>query len=116
MGGRISGAAAVIGNMMSIKPVIGVLDGEVKVVGKSVGAKKAFVLIEQLIKDHGDIDLSLPHCYVFSGTDLKNYNSFLNTASNFYGDNASEIKGYSLGATIGSHIGPGAVGVAYFAK
>ena len=35
-GGRISGAAALVGGMLSIKPVVGVVDGDVVVLGLSL--------------------------------------------------------------------------------
>ena len=41
MGGRISSAAAIVGGLMNLKPIISVVDGEVKVIGKCVGLKKA---------------------------------------------------------------------------
>ena len=39
-GGRISGAAALVGGMLSIKPVVGVVDGDVVVLGKARGSKQ----------------------------------------------------------------------------
>lgn len=115
MGGRISGAAALIGGMLSIKPMIGVIDGEIKVIGKCVGTKKAFAYINDQVKKEG-VDLSMPHAYINSGNDLSNYNSFITTTEEIYGVNHLNIAGHTLGATIGTHIGSGAVGVAYFAK
>lgn len=115
MGGRISGAAALIGGMLSIKPMIGVIEGEIKVIGKCVGAKKAFAYIIDQVKKEG-VDLSMPHAYINSGNDLSNYNSFITTTEEIYGADHLSIAGHTLGATIGTHIGSGAVGVAYFAK
>ena len=115
MGGRISGAAALIGGMLSIKPMIGVIEGEIKVIGKCVGAKKAFAYIIDQVKKEG-VDLSMPHAYINSGNDLSNYNSFITTTEEIYGADHLNIAGHTLGATIGTHIGSGAVGVAYFAK
>lgn len=115
MGGRISGAAALIGGMLSIKPMIGVIEGEIKVIGKCVGAKKAFAYIIDQVKKES-VDLSMPHAYINSGNDLSNYNSFITTTEEIYGADHLNISGHTLGATIGTHIGSGAVGVAYFVK
>lgn len=116
MGGRISGAAAFIGGMLNLKPMIGVIDGEVKVIGKCVGAKKAIQYINQAVKDAGGVDMTMPYCNILSGLDTTNYEKFVETNAEIYGDNAANVKAYKLGATIGSHIGPGAVGAVFFAK
>ena len=116
MGGRISGAAAFIGGMLNLKPMIGVIDGEVKVIGKCVGAKKAIQYINQAVKDAGGVDMTMPYCNILSGLDTTNYEKFVETNAEIYGDKAANVKAYKLGATIGSHIGPGAVGAVFFAK
>ncbi len=115
MGGRISGATALIGGMLNIKPMIGVIGGEIKVIGKCVGIKKAFAYIVDQVKKEG-VDLSMPHAYINSGNDLSNYGNFITTTEEIYGADHLNIAGHTLGATIGTHIGSGAVGVAYFAK
>ena len=48
-GGRISSAVAIAGSMLSIKPVIGVVDGEVKVLGKAMGSRKGNNLLNKMI-------------------------------------------------------------------
>ena len=114
-GGRISAAAAVAGELFSIKPIISVIDGEVKVIGKCMGLKKAFVHLNNLIQNKGGIDLSLPYGAIWSGTDETNIEKYLNDNSSFWNKNI-DIAKYVLGGTIGTHIGPGAVGLAFFEK
>ena len=116
MGGRISSAAAFIGGMMNLKPMVGVVDGEVKVIGKCVGAKKAIQFINQAVKQSGGVDMSMPHCNIISGNDNTNYDKFVETSTEVYGDMADKVVAHKLGATIGTHIGPGAVGVVFFAN
>lgn len=116
MGGRISSAAAFIGGMMNLKPMIGVIDGEVKVIGKCVGAKKAFQFLNQTAKETGGVDMSMPYCNIISGNDNTNYDKYVETSTEVYGDMANKVVAHKLGATIGTHIGPGAVGVVFFAK
>ena len=48
-GGRISSVAAIAGEMLSIKPVVSVVKGEVKLVGKAIGSKKRNNLLNQLV-------------------------------------------------------------------
>lgn len=44
-GGRISAAVAIAGEMLSIKPVISIVEGEVKLVGKAIGSKKVTIYL-----------------------------------------------------------------------
>lgn len=116
MGGRISSAAAIVGGLMNLKPMISVVDGEVKVIGKCVGVKKAIQFINQTVKECGGVDMSMPYCDLVSGLDTSNYDKYVESASERYGDMASNVSAYKLGATIGTHIGPGAVGAVFFAN
>ena len=45
-GGRISPLVALTGEVFSIKPVVSVVDGEVKLVGKAIGSKKGNNLLK----------------------------------------------------------------------
>lgn len=114
MGGRISGASALIGGMLNLKPMIGVTDGEIKVIGKCVGHKKAFAFIKEKVYDK--VNLNMPHCYIYSGNNLSNYNAFISSCEDVYGSDYMSVEGHSLGATIGTHIGSGAIGLVYFEK
>ena len=60
-GGRISGAAALVGGMLSIKPVVGVVDGDVVVLGKARGSKQSKNMVFQKIDEAGGIDLHAAH-------------------------------------------------------
>ena len=60
-GGRISSVTAIAGEMLSIKPVISVVRGEVKLVGKAMGSKKGNNLLTQLVRDCGGIDFTMPY-------------------------------------------------------
>ena len=115
-GGRISATSAFVGTMLSIKPVIGVVDGVIKVLGKAMGTKKSYNLLTSIIEKNEVIDTSLPHGFLYSGNDitpLQNYKPLLSKLINEPLDN---VPCYPLGSTIGSHIGSGAVGIAYFVK
>ncbi len=52
--------------MLSIKPVVGIQDGEVKLVGKAIGSKKSNKLLNGLVKKEG-IDFSMPYGVMWSG-------------------------------------------------
>lgn len=114
LGGRISGATAVVGEMLNIKPIIAVISGEVKNIGKAIGVKKGALMLKNIVKDKGGVDLDMPYGIVYSGNDHTNLNRFLEDSKDIFEGN--EAGKYILGSTIGTHIGPGAIGVAFFEK
>ena len=113
MGGRISGAAAVVGEMLKIMPLMAVMDGKVKNIGKAMGTKKATIQIRNIVRDKG-INFNMPFCLVYSGENQDNLNVFKKECSCLWEENSAEIPVYKMGSTIGTHVGPGAVGIAYF--
>lgn len=114
-GGRISSASATIGTMLSIKPIISVTDGEVKVVGKAIGQKKSYSMLTSFIEKNGEIDNSKPAGFIYSGTNTLSLEAYKSTIPQIIRQ-FHNIEDHPLGCTIGTHIGPGAVGIAYFKK
>lgn len=116
MGGRISAATAFVGEMLSIKPLIAIVDGEVKQVGKAMGVKKAFAMINSIVASKGGIDFEKPYGLVYSGLEQEILNKYLVDGAKLWDSNNKEISKYIIGSTIGTHVGPGAVGIAFFEK
>lgn len=114
-GGRISAAAAAIGGLVNLKPMISVIDGEVKVVGKTIGVKKAMQFINKEIEAKGGVNFDMPYGVLWSGHSSENLETWLKENGAKFGLEGTENK-YCLGGTIGTHIGSGAVGVAFFEK
>ena len=110
-GGRVSRAAAAIGEMAKVKPMITVSEGEVGLIGKSLGKNKA---IGSLLKALGEceVDERFP-MYSVSSVGTENCDAF---------EKRLTAEGYEfkervqLGATIGTHVGPGAFGVIFVTK
>lgn len=115
-GGRISSAVAFAGSLLSIKPVIGVIDGEVKLIGKAMGSKNGMKHLNKLVKNKGGIDFTLPFGIVWSGLDDRVMKKYVADNSNLWAHETNEVPSYLLGGTIGTHVGPGVVGVAFFEK
>ncbi len=115
-GGRISAAAAVAGSVFSIKPVVSVVDGEVKVVGKAMGSRKGNNLLNKLIEEKGGVDFSMPFGTTWSGLDTSLHDKYVADSQAVWSGDAERVPSYILGATIGSHVGAGVVGVAFFGK
>ena len=115
-GGRISAVTAIAGEVFSIKPVIGVVNGEVKLIGKAMGSKKGNNLLNNLVEKKGGIDYSMPFGVVWSGNDKFLLNKYVEDSSHLWKDHVDKVPEYIIGSTIGTHIGPGGVGVAFFEK
>ena len=113
-GGRISTAVAFAGEIISIKPVVGVIDGEVKLIGKAIGSKKGNNLLSKLVQDVGGIDFSMPFATIWSGLDTSLLDKYIKDSANMWAGHTDNVPKYILGATIGTHVGPGVVGVAFF--
>lgn len=115
-GGRISGAAALAGNLLSIKPVIAITDGEVAVLGKARGSKNGNNMLCEEIAKSGGVDFSMPFCLGYSGLDDTLLQKYIADSAALWEDHVSELPISTIGSTIGTHAGPGAIGVAFFSN
>ena len=109
MGGRISASTAALGTMLNISPVVAVVDGEVKSVGKVRGSQKIMAYTLDFAKEY---PVDTRHCVVFG-------HSRCQETMEAYRDKVTEALGIrdhvwdELGAVIGTHAGPGCYGLAY---
>lgn len=115
-GGRVSAAVAFAGELLSIKPVIGVIDGEVKVVGKALGSRKANNLLNTLVEKNGGIDFDMPYGVVWAGLNDSMLQKYLKDSTSLWKAHTENVPAYMIASTIGTHVGPGAVGVGFFSK
>lgn len=114
-GGRISATVAFAGGLLAIKPAIEIKDGEVAMAGTARGAKKCHALLKSLIDNYGGVNCNKPVAFVYSGDGLDQLQAVADTYPEVWqGD--GKLPAYSLGCTIGTHVGPGAYGVAFFEK
>ncbi len=115
-GGRISYMTAFAGGLLNIKPVVAVENGEVKLVGKAVGSKKGNNLLVQLIEKCGGIDSDMPYAVGYSGLSDEVLKKYLSDSAYIWQGKTESVPSYQIGSTIGAHVGPGAIAVAFFAK
>ncbi len=116
MGGRLSAASAFIGTLLAIKPIISVTEGEVRSINKAMGFRKGNKMVLDLCYNC-DIDYNKPILVGYSGTDMTNFEGFLNEVNSSSLEKKFEVTdGFSMGSTIGTHIGPGAVAICFFEK
>lgn len=114
-GGRVSSAAAFIGGMLNIKPVIQVIGGEVKVVAKAHGQKKGVLTVKQIVRDAGGIDYSMPYRVIWAGNDENIADKFIEGNPDLWNESEKPLN-HVIASTIGTHVGPGALGIVFYKK
>lgn len=115
-GGRISAVTAFAGEMLSIKPVISVVKGEPKLIGKAMGSKKGNNLLNRLVDECGGVDFTMPYVLGYSGLSEDFLMKYLHDSEHLWKDHTDHVPYYLIGSTIGTHVGPNAIAVAFFAK
>ena len=115
-GGRISKTAAIAGGLLSIKPVIGVEDGEIRMLGKARGAKQAGSMLLQEMEKAGGIDYDKPLLLGYTGTSDEGLKKFIEENASAWERDAEQLPYTVVGSVVGTHAGPGAVAAAFFSK
>ena len=115
-GGRISGMDAFAGALLDIKPVIALENGEVISLGKARGSKKGNNLLNEMVSRKGGIDFERPYCLGYSGLSDELLQKYIRDSEYLWKDHTDNLPIGTLGSTIGTHAGPGAVVVAFFHK
>ena len=115
-GGRISSAAALAGSLLSIKPVIAVENGEVAIPGKARGSKNGNNMLMDLVEKRGGICFDLPFALAYTGLEDTLLQKYIVDSASLYEDKTSGLPVYPIGSTIGTHVGPGAIAVAFFSN
>ena len=114
-GGRIPKSVGTIGELLSIKPVVGVEDGEVVMLGKARGSKNGRNQLHQQVEKYG-IDFTMPVLLGYTGLSQKLLRKYLDDNRAIWEGKVAEedLPIASVGATIGTHVGPGAIALAFF--
>lgn len=115
-GGRISRAAAFAGGMLGIKPIITLHDGKIEMLGKARGSKQAYEMIEKLAFDVGGVNFDLPVMLGYTGHSAHAVSKFVEQTPMLWGKQKDELRLSPIGAVVGTHVGPGAVAVAFMEK
>lgn len=114
-GGRIGSAAASAGALLALKPVVTMTDGEVELLGKARGSKNARNLLVELVGEH-PIDFAMPFCLAYTAGGEAMLKKYVRDSSDLWDGIVDALPICSVGATIGTHAGPGAIAVAYFSQ
>lgn len=113
-GGRISSTAALAGSILSIKPVIAVVDGKLEMLGKARGSKNGNNKLKELVQSSNGIDFDRPFMLAYSGLSDHLLRKYITDSHELYEGKTDHLPVCRIGSTIGAHAGPGAIGVAFF--
>jgi len=109
-GGRIGAARAALGSMLSVKPLIKVIDGAVSEAGKQRTRARSLDLLVELGKEHG-ADKAKPLAVMHG--DAPDIDAFLEKLCAAYGRARDELLLGDVGSVVGTHAGPGVIGLAW---
>jgi DegV family protein with EDD domain len=108
-GGRIGRASALFGSMLQVRPILTVADGVTSVVKKVRTQRKAIEEIVSLaeadLDRHGLVDVCVHH--------IDAEEPAREVAAAFAERLGRDVPLVPIGAVIGTHVGPGALGVVY---
>ncbi|MBN1584110.1 MAG: DegV family protein [Anaerolineae bacterium] len=111
-GGRIGGAAALMGSMMKIKPILHIQDGLIEPLEKPRTKKRAMERLLALIEERTGgqpIRGSVVHCNVPDDAQAL----YERVQTRF---DCLELLNVEAGPVIGTHAGPGTVGLAFYVE
>ncbi len=115
-GGRISSTVAFVGGALNLKPVVAVKDGKVEMIGKARGSKNGNNYLVKEIEGTKGIDFEKPLCLGYAGLDDGLLKKYIEDSSMLWSGHKESLKISPIGATIGTHCGPGTIAVAFFEK
>ena len=105
-GGRIGGAKALLGSLLSVKPIIEVRDGVVEAESRQRTRARSLQYLVDKVHQHGEIE----NLAVLHG-DAPDLDHFLEMLGNVFP--REEVVVGSIGPVIGTHVGPGTMGVSF---
>jgi len=114
-GGRISATTAIAGGLLNIKPVLTITDGEIKVVGKARGSRQGNNLLVQEIRKSG-VDFRKPLLLGYTGLSDALLQKYIADSASLWEGKAESLPVSIVGSVVGTHVGPGAVAVAFFCE
>ena len=113
-GGRISPSVALVGGLLSVKPVVAVERGEVVMLGKARGSKNGNNLLVQEIRKTSGVDFDRPYLLGYTGLEDSRLQKYIADSAALWTEHTDALPIGTIGGTIGAHVGPGAVAVAFF--
>lgn len=112
-GGRLTKAAAGIGELANLKPVVTLEKGKVAVCYKALGKNKA---CSHIIKHYCELDIDTEYPLYFLYAKDNSNTEMLRNKMVAAGFDAADAPSYNLGPVLGTHVGVGVFGIAYVTR
>ena len=112
-GGRISPARAAIGSVLSVKPIITLVDGVVETADRPRTRGKARARVLELLRHVGRSPRTWSRSCTARRMDIDDFADELAKTIKYPRD---QISTYLIGPSIGPHVGPGAYGAVILPK
>ena len=113
-GGRISATVAFAGGLLKIKPVVALKNGVIEVLGKARGSKQGKNLLVQQIQACGGVDFDMPVMLGYTGLSDDVLLKYKEDSRYLWESYRDDLNHTSVGSVVGTHVGPGAIAVAFF--
>lgn len=113
-GGRISRTAAVAGTLLNVKPVLALEAGEIRMLGKARGSRQGNNLLAEEIGRAGGVDFTRPVLLGYTGMSDALLRKYMEDSRALWEHGVRALSTTAIGSVIGTHVGPGAVAVAFF--
>ena len=114
-GGRVGPTTALVGGILGLRPILQVENGEVSQLDNVRGKKHAYKLMEEgVVASLEDVkdDINICVGHIMSEDDANDFKTRMENAL----DIQINIPVAKIGAAVGTHAGPGAMGFAYCRK
>ncbi|HEY6052971.1 MAG TPA: DegV family protein [Gaiellaceae bacterium] len=111
-GGRIGKAAAFAGNLLNVKPILGLRDGEIYPIKRVRGNQKAFQAFREEFEGATEDDESL-HVGIAHASAPERLQALKELVAHVRPKAAIELE-TTLGPVVGTHAGPGTVGFFWY--
>ncbi|MBE5783857.1 MAG: DegV family protein [Clostridiales bacterium] len=115
-GGRITKTAAFAGGVLSIKPVLAIRNGAIEILGKAHGSRQGNNLLVKEIQAAGGVDFEKPLLLGYTGLSDALLKKYIRDSAFLWAGQRETLPQTLIGSVVGTHAGPGAVAVAFFAK
>ncbi len=112
-GGRISSGQAFIGNILNIKPILHIQDGEILPLDKVRGKTKMYKYLLELMQKRG-IEMNNQLIGLSYAGDLSETKNMINMIFNEF--DIAELLSTKIGAAVGSHVGSGTIAIYFVGK
>jgi fatty acid-binding protein DegV len=73
-------------------------------------------MLMTLVEKNGGINFEMPYCLAYSGLSDALLRKYIADSQSLYSGRAEHLPVSTIGSTIGTHAGPGAIAVAFFSN